>query len=223
MYLVLRQVMRLLSHVVLFRRVRVEGLELVPRSGPVLLIGNHIATVDPPLTGSLLRRHDVHYMTKSDSFSGPAVSRLFRWYHAYPVNRGRADRAALRYSLELLDAGHVVVIYPEGSRSPDASLRRPHPGAGFLARHSRAVIVPVAIWGSERVLPKGARWPRRSLITITFGRPFRLPATGSDGTPLSNQRAADLMLWRVAELLPPDYRGVFTSGARVEATPPPVV
>jgi 1-acyl-sn-glycerol-3-phosphate acyltransferase len=152
-------------------------------------------------------------MAKSESFQGPAWYRfLLRGYHAFPVVRHTADRAALRHSLDTLAAGHVLVMYPEGSRSPDARMARAFAGVGFIARHSGAPIVPAAIWGSEQVLPKGARLPRHAQVRIVYGAPFHLPERNPDGSRMTNQETADWMMSRLAELLPVEYRGVYGPG-----------
>lgn len=218
-YAVLRFILHLLRVVILRRALHVTGLEHVPASGPVIVVGNHIATVDPPLTGALIRRLDVHYMAKSESFRNPWTRWLFHGYNAFPVVRHTADRGALKYALRLLKDGHVLVLYPEGTRSPDRTVHRPFAGAGFLARHSGVPIVPAAIWGSEDVLPKGASWPRHADVNIIYGEPFHLPDRNPDGTPMTHQESADYMMSRVAALLPLRYRGVF-AGPAVTAPPP---
>src|SRR5437879_3594814 len=133
-YLVERSAILLLALAVLRRALRVIGRDRVPRRGPLIVIGNHIATCDPPLVGALIPRRDVAYMTKSESFQGSRVYRfLLRGYNAFPVVRHSADRAALRHSLDVLAAGQVLVMYPEGARSPDARMTRAYAGVGFIA------------------------------------------------------------------------------------------
>lgn len=212
-YLFERGVIRLLARLVLRRALRVTGRERFPATGPVIVIGNHIATCDPPLVGALIPRRDVAYMAKSESFQGAAWYRfLLRGYNAFPVVRHSADRAALRHSLDLLAAGHVLVIYPEGSRSPQARMTRAYAGAGFIARRSGAPIVAAAIWGSEHVLPKGAVLPRHAPVRIVYGDPVRLPERNPDGSRMTNQQTADWMMSRLADLLPLEYRGVYGPG-----------
>lgn len=215
-YRLFAAVVRLLARIILGSSLIVEGREQIPRRGPVLLVGNHVGTVDPPLTGALVPRSDVHYMAKSEHFRTALLRWLFRGYHAFPVVRGTADRAALRHSLHLLASGHVLMLYPEGHRSWDGQMRRPHPGAGFLARHSGAPVVPVAIWGSEDVIPKGKKLPRRVTVHVHFGEAERLPVSITD-----NQLAADHLMRRVAELLPEEYRGVFREPMDTASLPPP--
>lgn len=220
LYPILRLVMRLLALIFIFRTLHVRGLEKVPRTGPVLVVGNHIATLDPPLTGALVRRLDVHYMAKSEYFELRRQRWIFRAYNAFPVVRHSADRAALKQALQVLEDGHVLMMYPEGTRSRDLQMHRPYAGAGFLARKSQAPIVPVAVWGSEDVLPTGASWPRHANVHIEFGDPFLLPERNPDGTVMSHQQSADYMMSRVAAMLPEKYRGVFGPGGDVSAASP---
>jgi 1-acyl-sn-glycerol-3-phosphate acyltransferase len=208
-YAVLRAGVRLLARIILGRRLRISGMEHVPHSGAVLVVGNHVGTVEPALTGAFLPRLDVYYMAKSELFRNPFLRWLFGRSHAFPVVRDSADRAALRRALEVLADGHVLLVYPEGTRSWDEQLiGKTHGGAGFIARHSGAVVVPVASWGSERVIPRGSWLPRRADVEVRFGEPFRLPAASPDGRPLSNREAATAMMVRVIALLPAERRPV---------------
>lgn len=206
MYPLMRAVVRILARVILGRRLHIEGMDGVPRRGGVLVVGNHVGTVEPPLTGVHIPRMDVYYMAKSELFDNPVLGWLFRRNHTFPVVRDSADRGALRRALRILDGGHVLLVYPEGTRSWDGSTGQAHPGAGFIGRRSGALVVPVASWGSDRVIPKGKWLPRRADVHLRVGQGFRLPERGGDGRPLSNQAAVNLMMARVTELLPPTVR-----------------
>ena len=210
-YLFLRGVMRMLCRLILFGKIHVSGKENIPRTGGVLIVSNHIGTIDPPLTGAILRRPDVYFMAKSEHFTTGFKRWLFKGYHAFPVVRGTADRSALRYSESLLRRGDVLVLYPEGSRGP--VLRKAHAGAGFIAAHAGVPIVPMAVWGTERVLPKGAKRPVRADVFVRIGQPFVLPDL--TGAKRNHQASADLMMWRIAELLPPQYRGSYGTESSV--------
>jgi 1-acyl-sn-glycerol-3-phosphate acyltransferase len=208
-YAILRAGVRLLAWVVLGRRLRIEGMDRIPRTGAVLIIGNHVGTVEPALTGVFIPRLDVFYMAKSELFRTRFLGWLFRRSHAFPVVRDSPDRRALRFALDVLKGGHVLLVYPEGTRSWDGQLLgETHDGAGFLARHSGAVVVPVASWGSERVIPRGAWLPRRADVELRIGEPFHVPAVMPDGRRLSNHEAAAAMMRRVIALLPEDRRPV---------------
>ncbi len=213
-YATLRICVRLLAWIVLGRRLRIVGMEHVPRRGAVLIVGNHVGTVEPALTGFFIPRLDVFYLAKSELFRTPFLAWIFRHSHAFPVVRDTPDRSALRVALKLLADGHVLLVYPEGTRSWDGQiLGDTHGGAGFIARHSGALIVPVASWGSERVIPRGSWLPRRADVELRIGPPFRLPATGPDGKRLSNRQAAAAMMERVIALLPEERRPVGSSTA----------
>ncbi len=217
MYRLLRGVMRVLVAVILHGRVHVEGLHNVPTAGGALLVGNHVGTIDPPLTGSLIGRLDVHYMAKSEAFADPRVRWIFRGFNAFPVVRGSADRLALRYTLSLLRDGHIVLVYPEGSRSPDAHLREPQAGVGFLARHGGVPVIPVAVWGTEKVLATGTRRIHRADVHVRYGAPVDLPAAGS-AAHADNRAVAAAIMDAVAAMLPPEYRAVQPQEAP-ESTP----
>ena len=191
------------------RRLTVIGRENVPATGAAILLCNHIATMDPPVVGSRLRRLDVFYMAKSEVFRKRFNRFLLTGWNSFPVVRQSADRSALEHSLRVLREGHVLVIFPEGSRSADARMGRAFAGVGFLARLSGAPVVPAAIWGSEKVLPKGALLPRSSQVTIRFGEPVTLAQLAGEGPLPRNREATDLLMAQVAALLPESYRGVY--------------
>jgi 1-acyl-sn-glycerol-3-phosphate acyltransferase len=205
-YAAFRAGVRVIAWIVLGKRLYIEGMDNVPGRGPVLVVGNHVGNAEPPLTGVFIPRLDVYYMAKAELFRRPFLGWLFKRNHTFPVVRNTADRAALRFALRVLAQGHVLLVYPEGTRSWAAEARPPQGGAGFIARHSGAPIVPVASWGSEKVIPKGAWLPRRADVHLRIGKPFHLPAAGREGTTLSNQEAAEYMMSRVIELLPAAQR-----------------
>ncbi len=218
-YAVMRAAVRALVAIVLGRRLRIDGMENIPRSGPALVVGNHVGSIDPVILGINIPRLDVYYMAKSELFEKRFMGWLFRHNHAFPVVRDSPDRTALRRALGLLARGHVLLLYPEGTRSSDGSLSRAQAGAGFIARHSRVPIIPVAAQGSDHVLPRGARIPRRRPVHITVGPPFTLADADDHGRTLSNQQAADYMMARVAALFPAGRRDPAAPG-RLSGSPP---
>ncbi len=202
----LNRLARLITWVVLGPgRFQVRGLEHFPREGPVLVVANHIGAPDPPLVGAYTPR-PVHFLAKAELFERLLSRWLMRAYHAFPIMRHHPDRAAIRWALELLRRGEVLVLFPEGTRSPDGRLHRAEPGAGFVATKSGAPIVPLAITGTDQVLPRGAHWLRRAPVTMTYGQPFRLPP----GAGRDYQEVADYCMTRIAALLPPDRRGAYS-------------
>lgn len=210
-----RALFQLLAWIFLRRggRLHVEGLEHLPRTGAVMVVANHVATMDPPLVGTLVPRHDVHYMAKAEAFRWRLARFVLTGFNAFPVVRRSADRRALGRGLSILAEGHTLVMFPEGSRSPDGRLARAFSGVGMLARRSGAPVVCAAVWGSESVLPKGSRWPRKGHVHVRYGAPFTLSKRGPDGRQLSSDAATDLIMRRLAALLPESYRGAYAPAA----------
>lgn len=210
MYAFLRWLMRFLTRTYLVGLFHIDGRENVPLAGPVLLCPNHFGTIDPPMVPAFLPRSDSWSMAKSEYFRKPLMSWIFTAYQAFPVVRHTADRAALRRSFQLLKAGHALVIYPEGTRIDAGVLAQPEPGAGFIAQRAGCAVVPVALLGTAACLPKGARWPRRVRVSVSYGKPFFVLDRRPDGRRVSHQEAADAIMLEIALLLPPEKRGAFS-------------
>ncbi|HKV43240.1 MAG TPA: lysophospholipid acyltransferase family protein [bacterium] len=157
---------------------RVEGREHEPPSGPLIVVSNHVSDLDPLVVGCAVRR-PCHFMAKIELFGPP----LLRWWvsacGAFPVRRGAPDRQALRTARAILERGGVLVMFPEGTRGTNSrDLRPPEPGAALLALRTRAAILPVAVIGTDTVLPRGAHRPSRGVIRVRIGTPMR--AAGPD-------------------------------------------
>ena len=210
MYAFMRGLMRFLTTTYLVGLFKVEGLENVPREGPLIVCPNHFGTLEPPMVPAFLPRRDSWNMAKSEYFQKPFNRWLFTMYHAFPVVRHTADRAALRRSFELLKAGHVVIIYPEGTRVEAGVLSKPESGAGFIAQKAQCPVLPVAATGTADCLPKGAIWPRRVPVTLRFGKPFLVPQRRANGRRVSHEEASDVIMLAIAELLPPQKRGRYS-------------
>jgi 1-acyl-sn-glycerol-3-phosphate acyltransferase len=209
-YAFLRWVMRFLTRTYLVGLFSVEGRENVPRTGPLIVCPNHFGTVDPPMVPAFMPRGDTWSMAKSEFFRKGWRMWLFNAYHAFPVVRHTADRAALRRSFDLLKAGQVLVIYPEGTRVESGVLSAPEAGAGFIAQKAGCPVLPVAVTGTRECLPKGAKWPRRVPVKLRFGKPFLVPQKRANGERITHQEASDAIMVAIAELLPPDKRGLYS-------------
>ncbi len=209
-YAFLRGFMRFMTRTYLVGLFTVEGRENVPRAGGLIVCPNHFATLDPPMVPAFLPRSDTWSMAKFEYFRKGWMRWLFTAYHAFPVVRHTADRLALRRSFDLLKAGQVLVMYPEGTRVEAGVLSRPEPGAGFIAQKSGCPVLPVALTGTRECLPKGAFWPRRVPVTVRFGKPFLVLQRRESGERISHEEAADAIMLAIAELLPPEKRGAYT-------------
>ncbi len=140
-------------------RIDIRGTYNIPDSGAVMLCANHISNLDPILMGIASPRK-IHYMAKDELFRIPFLAVLLRVLGAFPVRRGKADRAALRTGIDLLKAGNVLGLFPEGTRSRNGKLGKAHSGVAYFALRTNCRVVPVAISGSYRLF---------SRISIAFG------------------------------------------------------
>ena len=161
-------------------RLEVRGAEHVPAVGPAMIVANHSSVFDPPLVSAAAPR-PLHFMAKAELFSIPLFGRLIRAVNARPVRREGGDARALREALRILESGQALLVFPEGTRGPEGMLREGRAGAGMLAILSGAPVVPVFHLGSEKVLPRGARWFRRVPLRVRFGPPLRFGAGGAGG------------------------------------------
>ena len=154
-------------------RTRIIGAERVPAGG-ALLAGNHVSYLDPVLLWCVSPR-PVHFMAKSELFVKGFVAWLLPRLWGFPVNRGEPDRTAIVTATEILQSGGLVGVFPEGSRrEADAgeAVGEAHGGAAFIALRAGVPIVPVAILGTERAMPRGASLPRLVKVTIVVGEPI---------------------------------------------------
>jgi len=152
---------------------RVFGAENVPSTGGVLLMSNHASYVDPVFMGAAVDRN-LYYMARSTLF-GPA---LIGWFllnmNAFPVHLGVPDRRAIRWALQLLEGGNLLLIFPEGTRSVDGTLGTAQAGVGLIAHKTTAFVVPVFLSGTRKVLPRTARMLKLAKVTVSFGEPLNM-------------------------------------------------
>jgi 1-acyl-sn-glycerol-3-phosphate acyltransferase len=187
----------------------VEGLENVPRTGACVVVANHSSNLDPPFVGAALGRHTgrvVHFMAKDEMRRWPVVGWLASQAGAFFVRRGEGDRAAQRTALELLAAGHMLAVFPEGTRSRDGVLGDGRAGAALLALRSEAAVLPVGIIGTHHLLERGRFLPRRRAFAIRIGQPFVLSPSNETGRE-ALRAATERIMREVAALLPPEQRG----------------
>jgi 1-acyl-sn-glycerol-3-phosphate acyltransferase len=157
------------------------GLENIPKKGGVIVACNHLSHFDPMFVGynvlasfGRFSSRQIWSPAKEELFEIPVVGFLIRMLRSFPIKRGRADLKSLGKITELAKE-HLVIIYPEGTRSPDGKLGRGKSAIGKIVYDSRATVVPTAIFNTQYCLPKGSRKPRFFLpLAVVFGKPLDL-------------------------------------------------
>ncbi|MES2208981.1 MAG: (d)CMP kinase [Chloroflexota bacterium] len=220
-----------------FTRVVIEGdIAVIPRAGAVLIAANHASNADPVLIGGFLDTRlgrPINWMGKREVFEWPLISWLARHGGVHPVDRGAADVEAFRTAMRILGGGHMLAVFPEGTRSPDGRLQPAKDGVAVLATRSNALIVPIGIGNSDRLWPRGRRLPLRTPeVIVRIGEPFHLadalaaeersgtdagdgredPADRAEAASVASRRrtnaaGTDLIMRRIAALLPARQRG----------------
>lgn len=154
----------------LLGRTEVIGYEHLPREGGVIVASNHVSYLDPPLVGSTITR-ECAFMARHDLWQSRLLGGLISRLNAFPVHRDSADRRALRQAVEALKRGLVLVLFPEGTRSPNGMLQAAQAGLALIVKHSQAPVVPCAVVGPEKMLPPHTKIPRPTKLTVIFGDP----------------------------------------------------
>ena len=157
----------------IFFRMKVHGIENIPRSGGVVIASNHISVLDPPILGVAASR-TLHFMAKRELFANTFFGWLIAKLNAFPVQRGAPDRVAIRKALSLLEQGEVLGIFPEGTRSKNGILGTAEPGVAMIAAKAGVPIIPAAIFGANQIGKTGLLPPKFSVI---FGTPI-MPEAG---------------------------------------------
>jgi 1-acyl-sn-glycerol-3-phosphate acyltransferase len=158
---------------------KVYGVRNIPRSGGVLIVSNHQSLLDPPLLGARLPR-PMSYMAKSELFRNKAFAWLIRSLGAFPVKQGAGDVGAIKETVNRLQEGRVLNIFPEGSRTENGDVLPMQPGVGLVVRRAGVPIVPAAICGSYEAWPKGAKSFRRHPVRIVYGPPIDVTGMKAD-------------------------------------------
>jgi 1-acyl-sn-glycerol-3-phosphate acyltransferase len=169
-------------------RIRLEGHQHIPEAGPVILASNHRSNMDPVLLASAVER-PVAFMAKAELFAWP-LGLIMRWIGQFPVRRGGIDREALRQTDAVLARGSMLGLFPEGTRG-DGTFSAVHPGLAYIVVRQRCPVLPVVIFGTERVRRRFGWLPFASPVSIVIGPPIDLPRSASDR---AGRRAASQVL-----------------------------
>jgi 1-acyl-sn-glycerol-3-phosphate acyltransferase len=204
-------------------RPKVTGLEHIPVAGGAILASNHLSVVDSIFLPLMLDR-PLTFAAKSEYFTGSGLrqrltSAYMRATKQLSVDRdsSRAAQDMLQAALDLLRSGELFGIYPEGSRSPDGRLYRGRTGVGWLALNSGLPVIPVAMFGTDRVLPPGSAVPRLHPVSIRIGKPLTFEAYQGERSPGRARRAVtDEVIRAIGELSGQDYVPMYASVRKEE-------
>lgn len=192
----------------IYWRWRVYGAEHVPATGSVILAANHASFLDPPLVGAGLRR-EINYLARESLFRFPVVGTVLHSWRAVPVDRDGGGARGLKAILDRLLAGGGIILFPEGTRTPDGRLQRAHSGVGLTVIKSVAPVVPVRVFGSFEAYGRHLRFPRPGRLTVKYGRPLdfadlRAEAKTCDKARLKKiyQEVADEIMAAIGRLEP---------------------
>jgi 1-acyl-sn-glycerol-3-phosphate acyltransferase len=189
-------------------RIDAPDLHKVPMRGPLIVYSNHTGQIEVAVLFGHLQPRPLTGWAKVESWDNPFLNWLFNLWGLIPVRRGEGDTTALRKAIAAIEKGHIFGIAPEGTRNITGRLKRALPGTVMLALHSGAPLLPVAHWGGESFL-KNLKRLKRTDFHIRVGEPFHLSTEGIRMTRETRQQIADEMMYRLAELLPPEYRGEY--------------
>lgn len=213
LYLLFRRFIRFLVR--LLARLDVSGEENIPRSGPLIVAPNHLHVMDAPVVYALVPRRMTVFAAEKWQYT-PTGWLMRAVANAIFVVRGEPDRKALAQALEVLRRGGTLGMAPEGTRSRSGGLIQGKNGVAYLAARTDAVIVPVALWGQERILPALVRG-QRAEVHVRFMPPLRLPSDAARARTAELQGYTEELMLRLAVGLPSAYRGVYAEKAAERA------
>ena len=189
---------------------KVQGKENVPLTGPLIVVSNHIHNIDPFLIIISFPRW-IDFMAKEELFRSPLLKPIMLWAGGFSAQRQgtmKEKQAVIRKAKNILDAGFVLGMFPEGSRSHDGKLRAAKSGSAVLAARTDVPVLPIGITGTDKI--KGLNWLwKRHCITISIGEPFKLPYINDKLTKSQMKSLTSYLMHNIASLLPPEYQGVY--------------
>lgn len=187
---------------------RVYHPERVPREGPVILASNHASFIDPPLVGSGLNR-EINYLARETLFKQRLFGALLRSWNAVPVDRDGTSPRGLRNILDRLRKGGGIILFPEGTRSPDGNLQPARSGVGLVVAKTTAPVVPVRVFGTFEAYGRQMKLPRPRSVAVKYGHPMDMAELRTEAKRCPKDRLkqvyqeiADEIVGEIAKLTP---------------------
>jgi 1-acyl-sn-glycerol-3-phosphate acyltransferase len=195
-------------------RMRAFGGRNVPQHGAVLLVANHQSYLDPPAVGVAVRHRHLDYLARAGLFESKVLGEMLTTFNSVPISEEGGDTRAIKEILRRLDAGRAVLVFPEGTRSPDGAMRPFKRGIALLVKRARCPVVPVAVEGCYDAWPRDqaapSLWGKR--IAVKVGEPIAYEALMAHGGDAALDRLAaeiDRMRLELRALLREQTRGRF--------------
>jgi 1-acyl-sn-glycerol-3-phosphate acyltransferase len=189
-------------------RWQVFNAERVPLQGGVILASNHASFLDPPLVGSGLKR-DINYLARESLFRFPGIGALLRSWNSVPVDRDGGGAKGLKKILDRLLAGGGIILFPEGTRTPDGQLQPARSGIGLTVIKSSAPVVPVRVFGTFHAYGRHLKFPRPHRVAVKYGQPLNFAALRAEAKICDKarlkeiyQQVADEIMAEIAKLEP---------------------
>lgn len=205
-------------------RPNIEGVENIPDEGPAIIVCNHLSFVDSVFLPLAVPRR-MSYLAKSDYFTGKGLrGAIVKWFFTasgqLPIDRagGKASEASLNTGLQVLAEGRILGLYPEGTRSPDGRLYRGRTGVARMVLEAHVPVIPVAVIGTDKVMPLGERLPRVKKVTVRMGEPLDFSRfEGLEGDRFVLRSITDEIMYRINQLSGQEYVDVYASTVRQQA------
>ena len=199
----------------------VKGHKNIPRSGGAILASNHLSFSDSIFLPLKVRR-PVAFLAKSEYFTGKGVKgALTRWFFKstgqLPIDRsgGKASEDSLNTGLGVLERGLLLGIYPEGTRSPDAKLYRGRTGIARMVLEAKVPVIPVAMIDTEKVQPRGAKYPKIHRVGVVIGEPLDFTRfSGMEGERAVLRAVTDQIVYQIHKLSGQEYEDIYASTVR---------
>ena len=196
-------------------RIDLDEIEKISSTGPLIIVGNHVNFLEAPVLLAHLDNPIFVGVAKRESWNNPLFNFLFNYWGVIPIDRGTVDREAFRLSTESLKQGKILVISPEGTRSKDGRLLPGKAGVLALAARSDAPFLPIGLYGYEKFW-ENLKHFRRTNFHLKVGKPFRLKMNSDLLSRDSRQAVVDEVMYKIAELLPEEYRGHYQYKEAIE-------